>query len=200
MTEYVHFKSQFIEMFGDNKWSKVKLQEHAEVIVGYPLSSAKYSEHGTKIVGGYNIMPGNVVWEESKHWPDVIGYEEYLLQEGDIVMAMDRPWVGEGFKMAVIDRNNLPAILIQRTACIRVKDIECLFLYAALNTKNFAEHCNIKGSVVPHISNSDINSFMIPFPPRDLQQKFVSIAEQADKSAFEGFPSSKVYLNNNTTT
>ena len=45
-------------------------------------------------------------------------------QENDIVMAMDRPWVNGGFKIARVDAIHLPALLIQRTACIRGKDLE----------------------------------------------------------------------------
>ena len=155
-------KSQFIEMFGaldSNKkgWKKDTLKKHADVLVGYN-------------------------WEDSKHWPDPSGYEQYLLQAGDIVMAMDRPWTGNGFKMAFIESEALPAILIQRTARIRAKDISNKFLYAMLNSTWFAEHCDVKGALVPHISNKDINSFSIFVPPYDLQAEFAEFYQQSDKS------------------
>ena len=127
-------------------------------------------------------MQGFINWEDSKHWPDSVGYEQYLLRAGDIVMAMDRPWTGSGFKMAFIEGNALPAILIQRTACIRAKDVANEFLYAMLNSTWFAEHCDVKGSLVPHISNKDINSFGIFVPPVELQNQFAAFAKQADKS------------------
>ena len=183
-------KSQFIEMFGaldSNKkgWKKDTLKKHADVLVGYPFPSTGYTEDGIRIVGGYNLMQGFINWEDSKHWPDPSGYEQYLLQAGDIVMAMDRPWTGNGFKMAFIESEALPAILIQRTARIRAKDISNKFLYAMLNSTWFAEHCDVKGALVPHISNKDINSFSIFVPPYDLQAEFAEFYQQSDKSKFE---------------
>ena len=184
-------KSQFIEMFGrldsnEKGWKKEPLKTHADVLVGYPFPSEGYTEKGIRIVGGYNLMQGFINWEDSKHWPDSVGYEQYLLRAGDIVMAMDRPWTGSGFKMAFIEGNALPAILIQRTACIRAKDVANEFLYAMLNSTWFAEHCDVKGSLVPHISNKDINSFGIFVPPVELQNQFAAFAKQADKSKFDG--------------
>jgi len=127
-------------------------------------------------------MQGYINWADSKHWPDQVGYEQYLLKPGDIVMAMDRPWTGSGFKMAFVEGNALPAILIQRTACIRAKDVTNEFLYAMLNSTWFAEHCDVKGSLVPHISNKDINSYSIFVPPIELQNEFAAFFQQSDKS------------------
>ena len=182
-------QSQFIEMFGEldtneEGWLKEPLKKHAEVIVGYPFPSTGYTEEGIRIVGGYNLMQGYINWDDSKHWPAPTGYEQYLLKEGDIVMAMDRPWTGSGFKMAFIDGDKLPAILIQRTACIRAKDLANEFLYAMLNSSWFAEHCDVKGSLVPHISNKDINSFSVFVPPIELQREYATFYQQSAKSKY----------------
>ena len=180
-------KSRFVEMFGDlnsneKNWGKESLKHHAKVIVGYPFKSKDYTETGIRIVGGYNLMQGYVVWSECKYWERIDGYEKYLLEADDIVMAMDRPWVNGGFKISKIDGRELPALLIQRTACIRAIDIEQDYLYMLLNSDCFAEHCNIKGSLVPHISNKDIDSFEIFIPPHELQMEFAYFIKQVDKS------------------
>ena len=179
-------KARFVEMFGEPEvnplgWKKESLIKHADVLVGYPFPSEGYSNDGIDIVGGYNLMQGFIQWKDSKHWPDVHGFEQYLLQANDIVMAMDRPWVNGGFKIAQIDSSHLPALLIQRTACIRGKGIEQEFLYHQLNSIRFAKHCNITGSLVPHISNKDINSFLVILPPRDMQRKFVGFVAQVNR-------------------
>jgi len=183
-------KSRFVEMFGDpiinnRGWQKSKLQNHVDVIVGYPFDSSKYTTEGIPIVGGYNLMQGIIQWENSKFWKSADGYESYLLKDKDIVIAMDRPWVGNGFKIATIKKVDLPAILIQRTACIRCKSISPEFLYILLDSLWFANHCQITGSLVPHISNKDILSYEIILPPLDLQNRFVNFAKQADKSKFD---------------
>lgn len=192
-------KARFVELFGDPEtnpkgWKKESLKEHADVFAGYPFPSEGYSEAGIDIVGGYNLMQGYIQWENSKHWPDKLGYEQYLLKSNDIVMAMDRPWVNGGFKIAKVDINHLPALLIQRTACIRSKDLKQEFLYALLNTPQFAKHCNITGSLVPHISNKDIYSFPIILPPFEAQSLFATFVHQVDKSKFDDSQSSKIVL------
>ena len=180
-------KARFVEMFGDPEtnpkgWEKAFLKDHATVFVGYPFESEGYTSKGIKIIGGYNLMQGFIQWDSSKYWPDTNGFEQYLLKENDIVMAMDRPWVNGGFKIALIDSEHLPALLIQRTACIRRKDIEHDFLFAMLDSDRFARHCNITGSLVPHISNKDINSFQIIIPPLKEQQGFTTLVKQVNKS------------------
>ena len=185
MDEFI--KARFVEMFGDPEintkgYQKEPLQKHADVLVGYPFKSEGYTEGGVRIVGGYNLMQGFIIWEDCKYWPDTDGFEQYLLKDGDIVMAMDRPWVNGGFKIASVDKEHLPALLIQRTACIRGKDVEQEFLYSLLNSHWFADHCNITGSLVPHISNKDINSYEIVLPPIEEQKAYAEFVRQVDKS------------------
>lgn len=182
-------KSRFVEMFGDpiinhQGWKKDLLKNHADVIVGYPFSSSEYVANGIPIVGGYNLMQGFVQWGNSKYWQSAKGYEQYLLKSNDIVIAMDRPWVGNGFKIATIKEDELPSILIQRTACIRCRDVRRAFLYMLLDSTWFADHCQITGSLVPHISNKDILIYPIIVPPIALQNQFADFVALADKSKF----------------
>ena len=176
-------KSQFIEMFGDpvtnpKEWKKEALQDHADILSGYHFNSENFSDEGIKICGGLIIMPNNILWEECKYWESTKGYEGYLLNDNDIVMAMDRPWITEGFKIAKIERKWLPALLIQRTARIRGIDINQEYLYIYLTIGGFDRHCNVTGSLVPHISIKDIRSFNIMMPPLILQKEFAAIAKQ----------------------
>ena len=170
-------KARFVEMFGDitanpKGWKKEKLQSHIDMITGFPFNSSGYSENGVKICGGLIIMPDQIKWDECKFWPDSLGYEQFLLQEDDIVVALDRPWISEGFKIGEIRAEDLPALLIQRTARIRGRDITQQFLLYLLKDKAFERHCTITGSLVPHISNKDINSYEVILPPHELQQQF----------------------------
>lgn len=178
-------KARFVEMFGDittnpKGWKKEKLQSHINMITGFPFNSSGYSETGVKICGGLIIMPDTINWNECKFWPDSKGYEQFLLQENDIVIALDRPWISEGFKIGVIHKEDLPALLIQRTARIRSKDFAQQFLLYLLKDVAFEKHCTITGSLVPHISNKDINSYQVILPPPTLQLQFNNFANKAN--------------------
>lgn len=127
-------------------------------------------------------MPQRIQWEECKHWSKIDGLEEYLLQEGDIVIALDRPWISDGFKISQIDAEHLPALLIQRTARIRGIDISQEYLYSCFAFGGFDKHCNITGSLVPHISAKDIRSFEIMLPSIELQNIYTLFIKQTIKS------------------
>ena len=188
-------KAKFREMFGDagddssrggaetrSKWPMVPLGSCADVLAGYPFKSENFSSSGIPLCGGLIIMPDRIKWEESKYWPSSNGLEKFLLCKGDVVLALDRPWISEGFKIGLIKENDLPCLLIQRTARIRSEKFDPLFLLGIFQGTAFAEHCSTAGSVVPHISHKDIESFLIPLPPLSLQREFVAIADKAESA------------------
>lgn len=122
-------KARFVEMFGDpitntKGWKIEKAEKHIDLLSGFPFDSSQYTQYGVKICGGLIIMPQRIDWDSCKYWSSTEGLEEYTLQERDIVMALDRPWISEGFKIAMVDADELPALLIQRTARIRALELE----------------------------------------------------------------------------
>lgn len=180
-------KARFVELFGDpisnpKGWKKDKAESHIDLLSGYPFQSEQYVNDGINICGGLIIMPQKIQWQDCRHWPSVDGYEDYLLAEDDIVMALDRPWISEGFKIAQVDSTHLPALLIQRTARIRGIDVNQQYLFHCFVNGGFDKHSNVTGSLVPHISAKDIRSFEILLPPIKLQKQFAAFVKQVDKS------------------
>lgn len=180
-------KARFVEMFGDVEsnqfgWKKEPLKSHIDMLTGYPFDSSGYAESGIKICGGLIILPDKIKWDECKYWPNQKGYEQFLLAENDIVVALDRPWITDGFKIGMITADDLPALLIQRTARIRAKDMVQAFVLYLLKDKSFERQCTVTGSLVPHISNKDINNYQVIVPPLELQNQFAAFVAQVDKS------------------
>ncbi len=180
-------KARFVEMFGDpisnpNGWKTEKAETHIDLLAGFPFDSSQYTERGVNICGGLIIMPQRIEWNDCKHWRCIEGYEEYILKKNDIVIALDRPWISEGFKIAMVDAEHLPALLIQRTARIRAIGINQFYLMYCFLLGGFDKHCNVTGSLVPHISAKDICSFSIMLPPLELQEQFATFVAQTDKS------------------
>ena len=180
-------KAKFAEMFGDPitnpmGWERDICRNHIDLLSGYPFQSENYVNTGIRICGGLIIMPQYIDWNNCKYWASSDGYEEFLLNEDDIVMALDRPWISNGFKIAMISKEALPALLIQRTARIRALDINQKFLYYSFLCGSFDNHCNITGSLVPHISSKDIMSFNILLPPLPLQEQFAEYVQKTDRA------------------
>jgi type I restriction enzyme, S subunit len=188
LDEFLEMK--FLEMFGDPitnnfKFPVDELGNLADILTGYPFKSENYTDSisGIRLCGGLIIMPEGIQWEDSKRWPNnkIGGLENYFLQEKDIVIAMDRPWISTGFKIGQITNEGIPSLLIQRTARIRAKKVNQNFLYYSLKNRAFRIHSRPTETTVPHISPKDIKSYKILCPPDLLQEHFSSIVEQSIK-------------------
>jgi restriction endonuclease S subunit len=148
------------------------IKDIATVLVGYAFKSSGYStnSHDIKLVCGDNIEPGSFRWnEKTKYWPheNATQYSRFLLKTNDVVLAMDRPWIKSGLKRALVTEDILPALLLQRTACLRTtnKDV-AKYIYFILGSSFFVNHVlkqQTPGSV-PHISGTQIESFPLYIP------------------------------------
>ena len=165
-----------------------KLKEIAAILVGYAFKSSGYSTdpHDLKLVCGDNIEPGFFRWDETKYWPrkNVAQYSQFLLKTDDVVLAMDRPWIRSGLKRALVTEDVLPALLLQRTACLRTGDKDIArYLYFILGSSFFVEHVlnqQTPGSV-PHISGKQIASFPLYLP----EEKRIHSAVQRISTLYE---------------
>lgn len=120
-------------------------------------------------------MQGYLRWDDAKAWPadDVEPYARFALREGDVVLAMDRPWVKAGLKRAQIGADDLPCLQLQRTARLRPKRrMTASFLYHLTGSRSFSKHLlDVQtGLGVPHISGKQIESFRFMLPPQDAQR------------------------------
>jgi type I restriction enzyme S subunit len=177
-------QSLFLDMFGDpaadtSVWPKTELDDVAGLVTGYAFRSEEYVgfDQGIKLCRGVNVLPGRLDWRDMACWPHtkVSEVAAFQLLAGDIVMAMDRPWISEGFKLAQVEAADCPMLLVQRVARIRPKsDVANEYLFAVLSHVAFTRHCKPTETTVPHISPKDIRSFAFQLPPLALQQTFAT--------------------------
>jgi type I restriction enzyme S subunit len=175
-------ESIFLEMFGDparnpKHWPTTTLSEVAEVVTGFPFQSERYvaKTEGIRLCRGANVLPGRLEWSDLACWPadDASGLASFRLETGDIVLAMDRPWIAEGFKIAQVQAGDTPSLLVQRVARIRArKEAHNEFLFHLLRQPFFTRHCRPTETTIPHISPTDLKSFAFPCPPIILQRTF----------------------------
>jgi type I restriction enzyme S subunit len=163
------------------------LGQHCEIFSGYPFKSHGYTDDPGDIplVKGENIGQGEVLWEISKRWPiqDMDELDRYKLIEGDVVLAMDRPWVPAGLKFAKITATAPQALLVQRVARLRVRQgLDQSFLAQLIASPNFVGYVQsvCRGVGVPHISGKEIGSFEFFVPSLVEQEKIASILSAYD--------------------
>jgi type I restriction enzyme S subunit len=185
----------FLDMFGDpatnpNEWPVSSLGEHIDLLTGYAFKSSEFVSRGdsVRLCRGANVLPQCIDWSDVRYWPNekASEFERFLLAAGDIVLAMDRPWISTGLKVARMTNNDVPALLVQRVARIRPKDtLVHAYIYAALCHDRFTAHCNAvkTETLVPHISPHDIRSFPIVVAPIAQQRRFAYLTEQMQSIA-----------------
>jgi type I restriction enzyme S subunit len=159
----------------DGNSERVKICDVANMITGFPFKSACYTDSAahTRLCRGINVLPGRVEWRQVARWPAVTPeLRSYQIQEDDILIAMDRPWIGEGFKIAKARPGDVPSLLVQRVARLRAGDkILPRILYEVLSSKAFEAHCTPTETTVPHISPIEIREYEFPLPLLEVQKE-----------------------------
>lgn len=156
----------------------VFLGQVIELQPGYAFKSSWFSNSGVRLFRGTNIVPGSTRWDDLVFLSEAQSrdFRQFSLNEGDIVIAMDRPLVTDGLKVTRISASDLPALLVQRVGRFRLtKTIHPDYLYWFLNSDNFIEHItdHATGTQLPHISQYDIESARIFIPTIREQEQVV---------------------------
>ena len=176
-----------------SEWEETTLGDEVDLLTGFPFKSERYTDadDSIRLVRGDNIVQGALRWDGVKRWPasGSAEHELYQLREGDVVLAMDRPWIEAGLKYAAISKYDLPCFLVQRTARLRGSaKLENRFLRYLIGSQEFTQHIHAitTGTAVPHISGRQIKDFAFLLPP---------IAEQRAIAHILGTLDDKIELN-----
>jgi len=168
-------------------WQRHRLGDVCEMATGFPFKSERYSNAASdpRLLRGDNIAQGALRWDDAKHWPvnATGGLDSYWLRSGDVVLAMDRPWIEAGLKFACLAATDLPALLVQRVARLRGSDlIATAFLRYVIASRGFTDHVLAvqTGTAVPHISAGQIKSFEFHAPPIETQQLIAAVLQALD--------------------
>lgn len=173
-------------------WKLVRLGDIANLQAGYAFKSKWFTKAGTRLLRGTNIEPGRTRWTDTVYLSSdqAEKYREYLLNVGDVVIAMDRPVISTGLKVTRISDSDLPILLLQRVGRFQIKDrITPEFIHQFVQSPFFMRHIGVQatGTQLPHISANDIESAILPLPPIEEQaaivEKLARAWEVADQVA-----------------
>ena len=169
--------------------SNTTISKEIDMLPGYAFKSAQYvdDEDGITLLRGDNLKPNAIDFTEAKKYPkeSIKEYEKFHLQENDIVIGMDRPWISSGLRTAMIKKADLPCLLVQRVMRMRCPTtINPNFFYLHLQTSSFLSHILGKetGLGVPHISGKTIGSFEFFLPELKKQNEIVYIFLSLDSN------------------
>lgn len=166
-------------------WEVPRLGRFVTVRSGYAFPSAGFSMYDTdtRLLRGVNVGVGALRWDEVVYWkrqPDD-GLDAFALSAGDVVLGMDRPFVGDGTRVARVSAADLPCLLLQRVASIHPSPgLLPGYLTELLGSSLFVHHIGPEttGVSVPHISPGQVCDFRVPVPPVSEQLGIVRMIEE----------------------
>lgn len=168
-------------------WALGCISDTCDLRVGYAFKSEWFGMTGPRLLRGANVGLGAVDWADERRLDPVRArdFQDHVLHVGDIVIAMDRPLIAGGLKIAQVDAESDGALLVQRVANPRLSNLmHARFAWWLLNSDFFRDQItqHSTGSDLPHVSSNDILTTPCPLPPHDEQQE---IARRIDEAIAE---------------
>lgn len=177
-------KLRFPEFSGG--WEDSVGREIFNILGGAAFSSKDAKTHGVKWLKIANVGINRTVKSDVSYLDENMAekYSKYIINEGDVVLALTRPILNSKLKITLIDKCFDGALLNQRVG----KVIENVgnnreFIYYLLQKRDnilYLEN-RISGTDPPNLSNSDLleNNYLIP--QLEEQEKIASFLTLIDK-------------------
>ena len=174
-------KSQFIEMFGDplknpKNFAQRKLGDVATLLNGRAYKASELLSSGRYLV----LRVGNFFTNTDYYYSDLELEPDKYCDTGDILYSWSATLGAQIWKGGkVIYHYHIWKVLFDEN--ILNKEYFCFMLNVMTDSLKQETH----GSTMVHLTKDGMEKKFIAIPPLELQRRFVSIAEQADKSGFE---------------
>ena len=171
-----HLRSVVEKVF-DGHVERVRASRVMRVLPGFAFPSDEFShdDGDVPLLRGINVGVGSLRWDDIVYWPHerLSEVQGFLLSEGDVVLGMDRPWIGGGLRIAQLDRSDGRPLLLQRVAKLSSDGyLSPRFIFWAYQSEQFRQQVesDLTGLSVPHLSGDQILSYQIPALSRSDQR------------------------------
>lgn len=158
---------------------KIRVGDACEILNGYAFKSEKYVASGIRVIRIANVQKGYVEDTDPAFYPeDYLGIDKYMLKEGDLLMSL----TGNVGRVAILQKEMLPAALNQRVACLRIKNsgLSKGYLFHFLNSDYFENKCvhASKGVAQKNMSTEWLKEYEIPLYPKEEQTEIENILDK----------------------
>ena len=170
------------------KWRDCKLGDLLEVKHGFAFLGEHFGSTGTHVV----LTPGNFLEEggfkeraDKAKWYRGPIPEDYVLNEGDLIVAMTEQAEGLLGSSAIIPRSGV-YLHNQRLGLVRIRDLEQAdqhFIYYLFNTKSVRQQIrgSASGTKIRHTAPSRIADVKVSVPPLPIQRRIAGILSAYDE-------------------
>lgn len=166
-----------INEFTDS-WKTTTIGEISDLTSGLHFKKSEYSEEGIRLLQITNVSFGIIKWEKTAFLPETyaMNYPELVLKPGDLLMALNRPLLGDKLKVSKLTESDCPSILYQRVGRFDIYDEKYKdYFYSFLRSPFFIERLrkDLQGVDQPFINKSKLLKMPIPLPPLPEQHEIV---------------------------
>lgn len=157
-----------------------KINEICDVLNGYAFKSKHYVDSGIRVIRIANVQNGYISDENPCFYPNssIDDIEKYILKENDLLISL----TGNVGRVALLNKEYLPAALNQRVACIRIKDsgVNMKYLFYYLNQRKFIDECikASKGVAQLNLSTKWLENYQLNIPLIEEQERIVAKIEE----------------------
>lgn len=181
-------KSQFIEMFGGGNWPQKTLGEVGSFTRGGGFLKSDFVEHGIPCIhyGQIHTKFGPFITSHITEISSDLESKTKFASKGDLVIAITSEDT-EGSCKSTAWLGDYP-VAVGGHAAIYKHSMNPLYMSFFFKSTlfNYAKIEYVHGTKVFEIKPDDIAKILVPCPPMSLQNQFSAIAEQSDKSGFDG--------------
>ncbi len=157
---------------------KIRIGDACELLNGFAFKSENYVDSGIRVIRIANVQKGYIEDNTPAFYPaDSEGLDKYMLEENDLLMSL----TGNVGRVALLQKDMLPAALNQRVACLRLRTdkISKGYLFHILNSEFFEQECiqSSKGVAQKNMSTEWLKEFTIPVYSAEQQKKITAILD-----------------------
>ena len=158
---------------------KIKIGDACDILNGYAFKSDEYVNEGIRIIRIANVQKGYIEDDAPAFYPmNSIGLNKYMLKENDLLMSL----TGNVGRVALLQKEMLPAALNQRVACLRLKTDKLIkrYLFHILNSDFFEQHCiqASKGVAQKNMSTEWLKDYEIPLYSIEEQLEIIEVLDK----------------------
>lgn len=146
---------------------------------GNAFKSEDATTSGVRWLKIANVGKRKIDWADTSFLPQsyINNFKAYILQKGDVVMALTRPILDGELKISRITSCDVPCLLNQRVAKVIVQSNADLgFIYYVLQTPHFVDSMNetMAGTDPPNIGSKALGKILVPVPSTVLEQTAIN--------------------------
>ena len=158
---------------------KIRIGDVCDILNGYAFKSDRYVKSGIRVIRIANVQKGFIEDNTPVFYSiDSSELEKYMLEENDLLISLK----GNVGRVALLQKEMLPAALNQRVACLRLKTdmVNKFFLFHILNNDYFEQQCiqASNGVAQKNMSTEWLKDYEIPLYSIEKQIEVVKILDK----------------------